>query len=71
MNTGLPKDENVELFIFNTLGQKVVELVNEKQQARRYKINFNAADFNLASGIYFYQLNTGSVIKRKKLVYIK
>ncbi len=68
---GLSVDGDVELFVFNVLGQKVATLVNERQEAHRYKITFNASEFKLASGIYFYQIRSGSFIKSRKLLFLK
>ena len=59
----------MQLIIYNSLGEKVRTLVNQKQTPGEYKIEFNAA--NLTSGIYFYQLNTGSFVQTKKLMLLK
>ncbi len=59
----------VELFVYNTLGQKVATLVNQQQQAGRYSVNFNAA--GLASGIYFYKFSTGDFSQIKKMLLLK
>lgn len=68
---GLPNDAKVNLSVYNTLGRKVATLVDKKQSAHRYKIIFRAGDYNLASGIYFYQVKAGNYVQRRKLVYIK
>ncbi len=68
---GLSVDGDVELSVYNTLGQKVATLVNKHQQAHHYKIAFNAADYSLATGVYFYQIKSGNFIKRRKLLFIK
>ena len=68
---GIPIDAEVKLTIFNTLGQRVATLVNEKQEAHRYSVTFNASEYQLSSGIYFYQLQTGSYNKVRKLLYLK
>jgi len=68
---GLSVDGDVELVVFNILGQKVATLVNERQEAHHYKITFNAADHMLASGVYFYQLKSGNFIKSHKLLFLK
>ena len=47
---------HIELSIYNVLGQKVSALVNKKQAAVNYKVNWDASEF--ASGIYFYRLET-------------
>jgi hypothetical protein len=61
------------LSIFNLLGQKVATLVDKKQPAGSYQLQWDASGF--ASGIYIYQLkSTGkkqNVVFTKKLVLLK
>ena len=54
----LAHESNVKLLVYNLLGQIVKVLVNSPQAAGYHEINFNAS--NLASGTYFYSLQTGS-----------
>ena len=68
---GLPSDEKVKLFVYNTLGQKVLTLVNQNQKAGRYKLNFDASGKSIASGLYIYYLKAGSFEKRLKFIFIK
>ena len=65
----LPNASDVSLVIYDILGRKVKELVNEKQQAGRYEIQFNAS--NLASGVYIYQLIAEKYINSKKMILLK
>ncbi len=69
INYSLEKGGNVNLTIFNSLGQKVTDLVNKVQEAGNYKIKFNAS--NLASGIYFYKLQSGNFTKTRKMILMK
>jgi len=57
------------LIIYDILGRKVKELVNEKQQAGRYEVQFNAS--NLASGVYIYQLIAEKYISSRKMILLK
>jgi photosystem II stability/assembly factor-like uncharacterized protein len=50
----IPVESNVKLIIYNSLGQKVSELVNSAQASGNYQVTWNAAD--LSSGVYFYNL---------------
>jgi hypothetical protein len=59
----------VNLVIFDVLGQEIRTLVNENQQPGNYEVSFNASD--LPSGIYFYQLKTGSFIRTKKMMLLQ
>jgi len=61
------------LKVFDILGNEIATLVNEELPAGEYEVEFNPVSGNrdLASGIYFYQLQAGSFIQTKKMVYIK
>lgn len=65
----LPAKEVVKLEIFNSLGEKVSELVNGVKEAGSYEIKFTAK--NLPSGIYLYRLQAGTFMQSKKLILIK
>ena len=69
INFSLAKDVHVILSVYNALGQKVAEIINRNMDAGNHSINFNAS--NLSSGIYFYELNTGSVNLVKKMNLLK
>jgi len=59
----------VDLCIYNVLGQKVTMLVNEKQPAGKYQVEWNANGF--ASGVYLYQLKIGDQIKTRKMILLQ
>jgi photosystem II stability/assembly factor-like uncharacterized protein len=59
----------VTLMIYDMSGQLIRILVHETQHPGEYKVKFNAD--NLASGIYFYQLQAGSHIQTQKLVLLR
>jgi hypothetical protein len=65
----LPKGEFVDLSVYNTLGQKVVTLVNGNRDAGKYSVQFDATD--LASGWYIYRLQTESNVMTRKMLLIK
>jgi len=62
----LPQTANVELAVYNLLGQKVAELVNGKLEAGYYSFNFDAS--NLSNGIYFYELKADNNRSVKKMI---
>ncbi len=44
-------------------------LVNEKQQAGKYSVEFDGE--NLPSGIYFYKIEAGNFEDSKKMIFVK
>ncbi|HEX2868073.1 MAG TPA: T9SS type A sorting domain-containing protein [Ignavibacteriales bacterium] len=65
----IPQDGMVSLKIYNLMGQEVKTLVNQFQTGGSYKASFDAS--RLPSGIYFYQLNSGSFTSVKKMLLLK
>jgi hypothetical protein len=73
----LPIKAQVELVIYNTLGESITRLVNEEKEAGKYTVKFDAT--NLPSGIYFYKLQAGSpsagsgqgFVETKKMILLK
>jgi hypothetical protein len=65
----VPFTSNVEISVFNMLGEKVVTLLNEVKETGIYEIEWNAS--NLASGIYFYKMTAGEFSSINKMVLIK
>jgi len=69
----------VSLKVFDILGNEVASLVNEGKEPGNYEIEFSAKGgsasggnaFNLPSGIYFYQLRSGSFVQTKKMILLK
>ena len=66
---GISKTGNVELALYNTLGQRVQTLINEVQGPGEYTFELNANDF--ASGIYFYKMTQHDQTLTRKLVLMK
>lgn len=60
---------NVQLVIFNSIGEEVGVLVNEMKQPGQYSVNFDAA--SLSSGVYFYKLIAGEFVSIKKMLLLK
>jgi glycosidase len=69
----VPTRSNVKVVVYDALGNRVAELVNEQKEAGAYQINFDVAALNrpIASGIYFYQIETNSYRAAKKMMYLK
>lgn len=65
----LPEKSFVNLTVYNTLGQRVINLVNMRQSAGTYTIEFDGR--NLASGIYLYTLETNNFNQTNKMVLLK
>ena len=61
--------QNVSLKVFNVLGEEVAMLVNEIKAPGNYQAVFDAS--KLSSGIYYYELKSGSFRSLKGMIVIK
>ena len=59
----------VKITVYDITGKMVTLLVNDVREQGIYTIKFNGA--NLASGIYFFKLETPDFVKTRKMVLIK
>lgn len=70
----LSQDCDVNLSIYNLLGQRIRTLVSERQKADDYAVGWdrrNEQDQEVASGIYLYKLDTRWRSDRRKMVVIR
>ncbi|MCD4691917.1 MAG: T9SS type A sorting domain-containing protein, partial [Calditrichales bacterium] len=66
----LPAISQVDLGIYNLLGQKVATLVSQMQSAGNYTVEWDASGF--ASGVFCYKLETDKgFTQSRKLVLLK
>lgn len=70
----IDKSQNVNLDIYNILGQQVRSLIHEFMQAGEHSVEWDATDNmgrRVASGIYLYKLHTDKNTKTKKMLFLK
>lgn len=70
----LPEAMQVQVTVYNMLGQRIATLVEEEQQPRRQQVRWDASRF--ASGLYFYRIsaegvNGKQIVENKKMLLIK
>lgn len=65
----IPDDGLVKLKVYNLLGQEVTSLVNCVQKAGRYEAVFDAT--SIASGVYYYRIETTKFSSVKKMMVLK
>jgi len=74
INYQLPEANRVQLLIYNTLGQRIRTLIDEKKEAGYYTIKWdgrNERGLQVGSGIYFVKMLAGDVVKIEKMTLIK
>ncbi len=65
----LPETAEIQLSIYNLLGQKVVELINQEMKAGTYSVDWNTK--NVSSGNYIVTLKTNSKVLTEKVTLLK
>jgi len=65
----LNQDARVVLSVYNVLGQKLLELANERFEAGTHRLQLDGSQ--LSSGLYFYELKAGQESRVMKMNLIK
>jgi hypothetical protein len=65
----LPVKTNLNLNVYNTLGEKVAEIFNGELEEGYHEMMFNAS--GLSSGVYFYKIESENYTATKKLMLLK
>jgi len=63
------KTSKVKLTVYDILGNKIMSLVNMKQEAGSYSVDFDGS--KLSSGTYIYKIEAGDFTSTKKMLLIK
>jgi hypothetical protein len=70
----IAQDDHVEITIYNLRGEKIKVLLREQREAGYYSVIWDGSDDQgnkVASGIYFYSINTSQYSAARKMVMIK
>lgn len=67
----LNKPERIVLSIFDCLGRKITDLINQELNAGEYSIEFDAEKYGLKSGVYFYSISSGNNQLARSMVFLK
>ena len=65
----LPDAGIVNLSVYNLLGEKVKEVLNQEMTSGSYEVDFDGS--KLSSGVYLYTIKTGNYIASKKMILMK
>lgn len=66
-----PEAVDVSLTIYDALGQKITELVNNHLEAGYHRYQWNAPQSGITTGVYFYELKTEKFVTVKKMLLMK
>jgi hypothetical protein len=66
---GIPKSSNVQVRVYNSIGQEAAVLTNREYTPGFYEIIWDASRFS--SGIYYYTISTNDFKQTKKMLLLK
>jgi hypothetical protein len=66
---GIPSETNVRIDVYDIQGRKISTLVNTTKEPGMYQVEFNGG--GLASGVYFYSLQTSYGNRTRKFTILK
>jgi len=67
----LIKQTDVKIEVYNSLGELVTTIVNEKQTSGSYKYQFSAADNGFAQGVYYLRMTINNEVITKRIIEVK
>jgi len=65
------KEGPVTIKVYNIIGNLVATLVNQVKPAGTYTVQLSISDYHMASGVYFYRMQSGSFVDTKKFIVLK
>lgn len=67
----LPKNSFVTLKVYNSNGSEVANVINDRRDAGNYEVKFDANEFGLSSGTYFYSIESDNFKETRKMILLK
>ena len=65
----IPEKSFITLRVYDILGNEVASLLNEEKPAGYYDVDYDAS--RLSSGVYFYKLQSNSIVQTRKMILLK
>lgn len=69
INFSVPNASNVKITVYDITGREVTTLINSQVEAGNHTVSFDSG--NLSSGVYFYNITSGSFTKTMKMILSK
>ena len=74
INVTVAERGQVQLIVYNVIGQEVVRLMDGDYNSGQYEVTWNGKDYfgqTVATGLYIYRLEAGSFTATKKMLLVK
>jgi hypothetical protein len=63
--------KHIKLTVNDIYGREIAILFDKMVQPGSYSVNFNANQYNLTSGVYYYTLTAGAFSQTKSMIIVK
>ena len=63
------EQSQVTIEVYNLLGNKVITLLDESQEAGYHRVTWNAE--GQSSGMYFYKIQAGDLVETRRMLLLK
>ncbi len=67
----IAKNGFVSIKLYDILGKEIATLVNNFRTAGNYKVELNADNYKMSTGIYYYQIESNGFTDTKKMILVK
>lgn len=67
----IAKDGIVRIKLYDVLGKEIATIVNNFRTAGNYKIELNADNYKMSTGIYYYKIESNGFTDTKKMILVK
>jgi len=67
----IAKEGFVKVILYDILGKQVATLFNQYRTPGTYRIELNAESYRMASGIYYYRIESNGFTDIKKMMLVK
>lgn len=70
----IPKQSNVRIKVYNTIGKEIITLLNDELTEGKYTVSWNGEDARgqtLNTGVYFIRVTSGNYIQTVKAILLK
>lgn len=65
----LAKEDHLSLSVYDLLGRKIADLINERRPAGEFDVKFDGS--HVPSGMYLYRLQVGNQVSTRRMVLVK
>jgi hypothetical protein len=67
----MPMAAHISMKVFDTLGREVATVLDEFRTAGAGTVRFDASQYDIAGGVYFYRIQAGTFTQTKTMILVR